>query len=299
MKNYFGLQIVMSTVVFAVLLSVLPYQAVAQRKSDDRWLPKPADWCSNDWYQYFESSVQIVLGEGYSAVGGKFPIVDVYSALSAIGSSTKTALQFWLRKKMVDAQTAEDWERADRYEAFYTCLTNDDCDALRVLQQDLKDALADNKGAVNDEKPVSRNGDTWTGNYAAWIGTWNGDGDRMHFYFSGSGNSPSVKFDYAYPDAYWNYSTGGGQIKNCKFNGSEAICEWTDEMTTATHTSKASGTIKLTLYGDDTMRYSATLSPGGTVSWTGGKPLWGLEPGHYSMLLRDVFKNSDVLKRLR
>jgi uncharacterized protein YegL len=100
----------------------------------------PSQWLDNDWVKFIEASVTVTLGEQYSravafpaGVGGRFPLVDVYAALSAVGGSTKTALQFHLRTKMVEADENSDayW----RYWAYYVCLTHGTCEDLREIQQ--------------------------------------------------------------------------------------------------------------------------------------------------------------------
>ncbi len=102
----------------------------------------PAEWPENDWYKFFEASASIVAGEIYSraavfpeGVGGKFPLVDVYSALSAIGSATNPGLLSWLKNKMVEASIDGDMGRLDTYQAYYTCLASQDCSRLSAIQQ--------------------------------------------------------------------------------------------------------------------------------------------------------------------
>jgi hypothetical protein len=41
----------------------------------------------------------------------------------------------WLQAKRTDAATNEDWEKYDRYTAFYTCISANDCDELRTIEK--------------------------------------------------------------------------------------------------------------------------------------------------------------------
>jgi hypothetical protein len=93
-------------------------------------LSKPADWSQSDWEKFIETGVQIGLGEALSKAGSAVPLVDVYSALSAFGSSTKTGLQLWLNRKMQDAEDQNNVALVDRYQAYQSCL-NGDCSRLR------------------------------------------------------------------------------------------------------------------------------------------------------------------------
>jgi len=60
------------------------------------------------------------------------PTGDIVNVLMNSPAIVKEGLRGWLRAKMVDS--ADDAERFDRYNAFYTCL-NGDCDALRALEK--------------------------------------------------------------------------------------------------------------------------------------------------------------------
>jgi hypothetical protein len=95
----------------------------------------PAQWHDSDWVKFIDSAVGIAVGEAASAAGSSVPIADVYSALSAIGSSTKTGLQLHLRRKIADAYAKGDDARGDRYNAFYSCLTWDECDEMRKIEK--------------------------------------------------------------------------------------------------------------------------------------------------------------------
>jgi hypothetical protein len=86
---------------------------------------RPADWSQSDWEKFIEEAVQIGLGETLSAAGGVVPLVDLYSALSAAGSSTNVGLQLWLNTKMVEAELDNDLVRLDRYQAFASCAAGD------------------------------------------------------------------------------------------------------------------------------------------------------------------------------
>lgn len=120
-------------------LALLPAPAAPQA---------PARWHENDWIKFIDTAVLTTLGEAYSAAHGRFPLVDVYSGLSAAGSAVKPGLQSWLRSKMLGAQAEEDWTRHDRYHAFYVCLTYDTCEELRTLEEA--------EGAAAAEGPAPR-----------------------------------------------------------------------------------------------------------------------------------------------
>lgn len=122
---------------FTVYANTAPAQ---QKPNDEDSMKYPRNWHNNDWVKFFSSTVQIAAGELYGAAGaavnpvygGKIPLLDVYSAISAMADSTKAGLQVWLRRKATDAASAEDWKNADRYEAIYDCL-NGDCAQMKEL----------------------------------------------------------------------------------------------------------------------------------------------------------------------
>jgi hypothetical protein len=62
------------------------------------------------------------------------PTGDVVAVVKNSPEIIKAGLQTWLRTKMTDAATNEDWTKFDRYNAFYTCI-NGDCDALQALEK--------------------------------------------------------------------------------------------------------------------------------------------------------------------
>ena len=92
-------------------------------------LPQPKDWSESDWEKFIEESVGIGLSGALDKVGSATPIVDLYSALSAFGSSTNVGLRLWLNRKMAET---EDPEKINRYQAFFTCLGGD-CARLKAL----------------------------------------------------------------------------------------------------------------------------------------------------------------------
>ncbi len=98
-------------------------------------LAQPKDWSNNEWYQYFEMAVTTVGGEGPGHFAKQFgavsaaPLVDVYSALSGVGSAVKPGLIVWLRKKRVEAELAGDNERGNKYQAYESALANEDAEA--------------------------------------------------------------------------------------------------------------------------------------------------------------------------
>ena len=92
-------------------------------------LPKPADWSESDWEKFIEEGVQIGLSGALDKVGSAVPLVDVYSALSAFGSSTNVGLRLWLNRKMAET---EDPDKINKYQAYFSCLGGD-CARLKAL----------------------------------------------------------------------------------------------------------------------------------------------------------------------
>jgi hypothetical protein len=141
--------------IIATLCLSLPMArgAVAQEQEPPRAIPKPADWSQNEWYNFVESAVQISLGEAQGVAGGVFPMLDLYSALNAVGGSTKTALIFWLQGKMRAAILADDLARQRRYGAFLSCLTQTGeggCNELRQLEREVKVRAVALRGKSDD-----------------------------------------------------------------------------------------------------------------------------------------------------
>lgn len=114
----------------------------------------PSEWHENDWVKFIDTAVSGTLGDAYSVVGGRFPLVDTYSALSAAGSAVKPGLQVWLRKKNTDAYINGDYEKGDRYHAFYSCLTWKSCDELKRIQRQ-DDKLK--RTQRQDDRPNTKN----------------------------------------------------------------------------------------------------------------------------------------------
>lgn len=119
-------------------------------------LAEPSQWGDNDWYKFFDATASIVSGEAYSrapifpeGVGGRFPLVDVYSALSGVSAAVKPAMLEWLKNKMVDATINDDMQRLDNYQAYYTCLATGDCSRLQTIQ-DATQAFLDERGQGAD-----------------------------------------------------------------------------------------------------------------------------------------------------
>ena len=124
-----------------LLLIMLPVHATLSGQS-------PAQWHESDWIKFVDSAISIVLGEAVGAAGGIVPIVDVYAALSAVGGATKLGLQQHLRTKMVNAESAGDIKKFDRYNAFYVCLTYAACDELKALEAELDKQVAPPSGVL-------------------------------------------------------------------------------------------------------------------------------------------------------
>lgn len=161
--------------------------------------PPPKDWSNNEWYQFFEAAVTTVVAEGPGHVAKEFggvsaaPMMDVYSALSGVGSAVKPGLVFWLHRKAEAAALAGDVERGHKYQAYETALANEDSSRLKELLAEYERAKAKSKAAVS-------------GQQAPWrrmVGTWRTQsGNVMRIYF-GDPNElvaayESVKPDYGY-----------------------------------------------------------------------------------------------------
>ncbi len=156
----------------------------------------PSGWLEGDWEKFIEATVTIVLGEQYSravvfpeGVGGRFPLVDVYSALSAMGSATKPALQLWLNNKAAEAYANEDFDQGDRYRAFYSCLTWNACRELAEMQKATQSYL-------NTEGVPQSIGNMSTACLARnWIGSWSTSYNQMDL--TGSDYSVSGTYNTA------------------------------------------------------------------------------------------------------
>jgi hypothetical protein len=135
--------------IFAIFLSLLiGSKAIAT---------EPAQWHENDWVKFIDAAVWGSLGDAYSAAGGRFPLVDAYSALSASASAVKPGLQLWLRKKMARAYAEENFTPGDRYNAFYSCLTWNSCEELRELESGVNNIpgrTTDFSGCSKDELTI-------------------------------------------------------------------------------------------------------------------------------------------------
>ncbi len=122
---------------------------------------EPAQWHENDWIKFIDAAVWGSLGDAYTSVGGRFPLVDTYAALSASASAVKPGLQLWLRTKMADAYTEGNFEQGDRYNAFYSCLTWGSCEELRKIERQAQGSSVaavsvDYSGCTNDEVATLR-----------------------------------------------------------------------------------------------------------------------------------------------
>ena len=153
----------------------------------------PASWLENDWAKFIEAFSALSADDAFSAAGGRFPLVDMYSALSATGSAVKPGLQGWLRKKIADAYSAESVERGDRYFAFYACLTWQTCDNLKALEAQV--AMTVDKGErfePNLAKP-------WSSSYGIlhWHAGWYGDENKT----------------IAIDDQYWDEEAGNYVVR--------------------------------------------------------------------------------------
>ena len=153
-------------------MKVLRLAVVFSMVAGSAWaLPKPAEWSQSDWEKFIEAGVQIGLGEALTNAGGVVPLVDVYSALSAFGGSTNAGLVLWLNRKQADAEIAGDHVRADRYQAFQTCLVSGDCRQIAAIDSanaggvaSLADLAGHWQSSIGFEYDIVRSGDGyhWT-----------------------------------------------------------------------------------------------------------------------------------------
>lgn len=152
-------------------------------------IPAPKDWSNSEWYQFIEAAVTTVVGEGPGHYAKQFggvsaaPIMDVYSALSGVGSAVKPGLIMWLRKKAVEAQNAGDIERGNRYQAYETAIANDDNSRLKQLLTEYDEKR---KGLAPGSTAAA------TAPNAQWrkmVGLWRNqdNGNEVRIYF-GEGN---------------------------------------------------------------------------------------------------------------
>jgi hypothetical protein len=115
-------------------------------------LAAPADWGESDWYKYIEMTVTVTMDKVHGGmkvpgwmkstkpVGGRLPLLDVYAALSAAGSSVRPGLTAWLNNKMLEANEANDLHRLNVYQAYKSAL-NGHPGPLRRLREKAQAAL--------------------------------------------------------------------------------------------------------------------------------------------------------------
>ena len=89
----------------------------------------------SDWENYMDTIAGGLSAAGSVVVGEVLPpgVGDVVSALIASPAVIKTGLILWLNKKMQQAAIDDDMRRLDRYQAFQTCLTKNDCVKMRAI----------------------------------------------------------------------------------------------------------------------------------------------------------------------
>jgi hypothetical protein len=63
------------------------------------------------------------------------PSGDAVTVVKNSPEIIKADLIAWLQAKRTDAVTNEDWEKYDRYTAFYTCISADDCAKLQEIEK--------------------------------------------------------------------------------------------------------------------------------------------------------------------
>jgi hypothetical protein len=88
------------------------------------------------------------------------PAGDAVSVVKNSPDLMKTGLILWLNGKMIDAATDGDWEKHDRYLAFYTCIAKGDCGDLQTLasEKSQNEVGTHYSGVAISE---TKNGKTW------------------------------------------------------------------------------------------------------------------------------------------
>lgn len=169
-------------------------------------LPPPKDWSNNEWYQFFEAAVTTVVAEGPGHVAKEFggvsaaPIMDVYSALSGVGSAVKPGLLSWLRRKAEAAALAGDVERGNKYQAYETALANEDNSRLKELLNEYERAKAKSRSALSAQQAPWRK----------MVGRWRTQsGNTMRIYY-GDPDELVAAYEYIKPD--YNYAVKAGDL---------------------------------------------------------------------------------------
>ena len=137
------------------------------------------------------------------------------NGLKATPGVTKAALIFWLQGRMRDAVNNDEWQKLDRYQAFFSCLSADEgedgCHRLGHLTEETATVTL----APDDECSAE-----------SWLGYWDGSYNDTHFQ-TGSGNSVSEKYNF-HPDPQRGLHTIEGTVRTV---GELCIVEgtWTQE----------------------------------------------------------------------
>jgi hypothetical protein len=97
------------------------------------------------------------------------PTGDAVNVVRAAPELVKKGTLVWLQRKMTDASIKDDMERVDRYQAFYSCLATDDCQALRKLQSattsptgEILNIAGTWKSSIKLQYEITQNGNTFS-----------------------------------------------------------------------------------------------------------------------------------------
>jgi hypothetical protein len=117
-------------------------------------------WQAGDWMDFIEEAVTNIIDYGLDVgaaggVGGAMPLTDLYSGLAALPHATRQGLRIMLEGRMQEANFANDLQRLDLYQAYYTALTTGDHSRLDALKAQHQRALAAMAHAQQDSLGLS------------------------------------------------------------------------------------------------------------------------------------------------
>jgi len=142
------------------------------------------------------------------------PVGDLVNTVRAAPPVVKEGLRSWLRSKMLEAGSREDWVAHDRYYAFYLCLTVDNCSELKKLQASVggADLLGSWVGCDGRVVTFTQEGGQYIGRYTALggLGTY-------HFTPNEIGYKATQAADGTYVgQVKWRYTNGDHQWRPLK-----------------------------------------------------------------------------------
>jgi hypothetical protein len=93
------------------------------------------DASPQNWRDYIDAVVAGGSSVAQNAAGEFLPgpTSDAAQLLVSMPDASKAGLELWLNRKMSDAAAQNDWNRMDRYQAFLSCVANNDCAKVREL----------------------------------------------------------------------------------------------------------------------------------------------------------------------